>query len=78
MQVTASRQWFYDTGTTIAHWAAAHGFSQDLAYAVISGRLKGTRGDAFRIREKLAEMPPAKARRDVNSPGRDTAPAERS
>jgi gp16 family phage-associated protein len=68
MQVTASRQWFFDTGTTIAHWAAENGFSPDLAYAVISGRVKGTRGEAFRIRKKIAGLAAENANRGEQAP----------
>lgn len=77
MQVTASRQWFFDTGTTIAHWAAENGFSPDLAYRVISGRVKGTRGEAFRIRKKIAGLAAESANSDLqamNSDGRSNEP----
>ena len=52
-----SRKWFSDTGATISVWASAHGFSRDLVYSVLAGRVKGMRGEAFQIRKKLLELP---------------------
>ncbi len=55
-ELTTSRQWFTDTGTTICTWAASHGFSKELVYAVLSGRIRGVRGEAFHVRRKLLEI----------------------
>ena len=55
-ELTTSRQWFTDTGTTICIWAANHGFSKELVYAVLSGRIRGVRGEAFHVRRKLLEI----------------------
>lgn len=55
MQHTPSRQWFTDSKTTIGEWARAHGFAKDLVYGVVSGRLKGNRGSALAIKQKLLE-----------------------
>ena len=56
MQIKPSRQWFTDTKTPIGEWALAHGFSKDLVYGVLSGRIKGTRGSSLSIRKKLLEI----------------------
>jgi gp16 family phage-associated protein len=55
-ELTTSRQWFTDTGTTICTWAASQGFPKELVYAVLSGRIKGVRGEAFHVRRKLLEI----------------------
>lgn len=55
-ELTTSRQWFTDTGTTISAWAESHGFSKELVYAVLSGRIRGVRGEAFYVRRKLLEI----------------------
>lgn len=52
-----SRKWFTETGATISVWASEHGFSRDLVYSVLAGRVKGVRGEAFQIRKKLLELP---------------------
>lgn len=57
INLALSRQWFTDTGATISVWASEHGFSRDLVYSVLAGRVKGMRGEAFKIRKKLLELP---------------------
>lgn len=57
MNLALSRKWFSETGTTISVWASEHGFSKDLVYSVLSGRIRGTRGEAFQIRKKLLALP---------------------
>ena len=56
MQHPPPRQGFTDSKTTIGEWAVAHGFAKDLVYGVVSGRIKGTRGSAFAIKQKLLEV----------------------
>lgn len=55
MATSPTRQWFIERGTTIGDWASRNEFSKDLVYGVLSGRIKGTRGQAYEIRKKLIE-----------------------
>jgi gp16 family phage-associated protein len=48
---------FFLKGISIADWAREHQFSQDLVYAVLSGRSKGTRGESHRIAIALGLKP---------------------
>lgn len=43
------RAWFAGNGITISEWARLHEFQPDLVYGVLSGRLRGRRGQAHRI-----------------------------
>lgn len=63
-----SRQWFTEAGVTISVWASENGFSRDLVYSVLLGRIKGTRGEAFEIRKKLLELAKAQAASAESSP----------
>ena len=36
-------------GVTISGWADEHGFSRETTYAVLSGRIKGVRGEAYQV-----------------------------
>lgn len=49
MSLEAKRAEFYLQGQTIAEWARAHSFRQELVYAVLSGRAKGIRGESHRV-----------------------------
>jgi gp16 family phage-associated protein len=40
---------FVAEGISIAQWARARGFSEVMAYRVLAGKVKGTRGEAHRI-----------------------------
>lgn len=55
MEASPSRQWFIDTGTTIRKWASENAFQKDLVYGVLSGRIKGTRGESYEILQKLLQ-----------------------
>lgn len=44
-----AQQWFVDQGVAVSDWAASHGFSTALVYAVLHGRRKGLRGQSHRI-----------------------------
>ena len=55
MEQSPTRQWFANSGITIGDWAFKNGFPRHMVYAVLSGRLKGTRGNAYAIRMKLIE-----------------------
>lgn len=41
--------WFSDHGVCVADWAAQHGFSAALVYAVMKGKRKCLRGESHRI-----------------------------
>ena len=55
-ELITSKLWFAETGTTICAWAESQGFQKELVYAVLSGRIKGVRGEAFHVRRKLLEI----------------------
>jgi gp16 family phage-associated protein len=40
---------FFDSGESVADWARTHGFSLQLSYSVLSGRLRAKRGKAHEI-----------------------------
>lgn len=74
-ELIASKQWFAETGTTICTWAESQGFQKELVYAVLSGRIKGVRGEAFHVRRKLLELtrtyvPPHDSRANQQLSGR--------
>ena len=49
-------------GISIHEWSAAHGFTPSLVYAVLSGRVRGVRGESFRIAVALGlQVPPQQA-----------------
>lgn len=41
--------WFRQSGVSVVEWAARHGFSPALVYAVMKGRRKCLRGESHRI-----------------------------
>jgi gp16 family phage-associated protein len=43
------REEFAEAGISLAEWARAHNVSYEVTKAVLSGRLKATRGEAHRI-----------------------------
>ena len=47
------REAFKATGVTVAEWAEAGGFRRENVYAVLTGRLKGHRGESHRIAQAL-------------------------
>lgn len=55
---------FFLSGRSIADWARAHQFRQDLVYAVLSGRSKASRGESHKIALELG----LKSRGDILSP----------
>lgn len=46
---TDVRRLFVDNGVSITEWATAHGFRREVVYGVLSGRLRGHRGEAHKI-----------------------------
>lgn len=40
---------FFRKGISIAEWARAYGFNERLTRAVLSGQVKGVRGDSHKI-----------------------------
>lgn len=49
-------------GVTISAWADRRGFSRTMTYAVLSGRVRGLRGEAYEIARALGlVVPPAAA-----------------
>ncbi|WP_082604164.1 hypothetical protein [Acidovorax sp. Root217] len=68
MNFDLSRQWFAERGALISVWASENGFSRDLVYSVLLGRVKGKSGEAFEIRKKLLELAEAQAASAKNSP----------
>lgn len=53
----AARRRFEDWGITIADWAASHGHSRELVYAVLAGRIAAKRGRAHLIAVDLGIKP---------------------
>ncbi|OYT88747.1 MAG: DNA-binding protein [Burkholderiales bacterium PBB3] len=43
------KQWFYLEGLSVADWARSNGFSHQLTYSLLAGRLRAKRGEAHRI-----------------------------
>ena len=68
MNLDLSRQWFAERGALISVWASENGFSRDLVYSVLLGRVKGKSGEAFEIRKKLLELAEAQAASVKDSP----------
>lgn len=56
MHLAVLRQWFAESGVPIRRWAAENGFSEALVYAVLAGRVKGFRGNAYHIRSRLLAL----------------------
>lgn len=55
-----ARAWFDASGMTINEWARANGFEPALVYSMLSGRLRGHRGQAHRVAVALGiKLPPA-------------------
>ncbi|WP_382163745.1 DNA-binding protein [Hydrogenophaga sp. ANAO-22] len=54
-----ARAEFFLSGRSIADWARAHQFRQDLVYAVLSGRSKASRGESHRIAIELGLKTPS-------------------
>lgn len=55
------RSAFAEQGLTIRAWASERGFPPDLVYAVLSGRIKGSRGQSHEIAVSLGLKPVASA-----------------
>lgn len=53
------RRAFEEHGLTVAEWAQAKGFKQDMVYAVLLGRARGLRGEAHKIALALGLKGPA-------------------
>lgn len=49
MTPAEARADFITNGETIRAWASRHGFSEALVYAVLGGRVRGTRGQSHQI-----------------------------
>ncbi len=68
--------WFRRTGTSVADWAAAHGFEPTVVYALLNRRTRGHRGKAHLAAIALGlKSPPdssaASAAREDNQPRSD-------
>lgn len=48
-ELDAVRLRFYAEGLSVADWARTHGFSSQLTYSLLAGRLRAKRGEAHRI-----------------------------
>jgi gp16 family phage-associated protein len=59
--LAAVRSAFDEQGLTIRAWAKERGFPPDLVYAVLSGRIKGCRGQSHQIAVSLGLKPDASA-----------------
>lgn len=57
MRCQAARERLEALGVTIAEWAESRGYSRELAYAVLSGRITGKRGIAHRVAIDLGIKP---------------------
>ena len=49
MTLQEAREAFEARGETIRSWARRHGFKEALVYAVLCGRIRGTRGQSHAI-----------------------------
>lgn len=49
MTPAEARNEFTKSGETIRGWASRHGFREALVYAVLGGRVRGTRGQSHEI-----------------------------
>ena len=61
---------FAEEGVSVAEWAKAHGFNRTAVYRVLSGKVKGTRGESHRIAVALglkAEPPTLRFRPTVDA-----------
>ena len=54
---TEVRQAFDEDGVSLADWAKTNGFAPGVVYAVLSGRVRGTRGEAHRVAVALGLRP---------------------
>lgn len=61
------RAWFVEHGVAIADWARAHQFDRNQVYGVLSGRLRGRRGQAHRIAVLLGLKSPEAVRNDLDA-----------
>jgi len=52
------RQSLIDRGISVRDWSRAHGFSEALVYAILSGRTKGLRGESYQIAVALGLRTP--------------------
>lgn len=55
----AVRYRFFIGGVSVADWARTHGFSSQLTYSLLAGRLRAKRGEAHRIAVALGLKPNA-------------------
>lgn len=54
-----ARRRFFISGESVAEWARERGFSLQLTYAVLNGRLRARRGESHRIAVALGLKPAA-------------------
>ncbi|QHE74546.1 DNA-binding protein [Hydrogenophaga sp. PBL-H3] len=52
-----ARRHFFDKGESVADWARSRGFSVQLTYSVLNGRLRARRGESHRIAVALGLKP---------------------
>lgn len=62
-ELDAVKQKFYSEGLSVADWARSNGFSSQLTYSLLAGRLRARRGEAHRIAVALGLKPAARAQR---------------
>ncbi|TAN08819.1 MAG: DNA-binding protein [Rhodanobacteraceae bacterium] len=69
-----TRELFAARGIVTAEWAKEHGFSPDLVYGVLTGRLRGRRGQAHRIAIALGLKADPRADAHGELPARNREP----
>lgn len=55
------RRRFFQNGESVADWARARGFSVQLTYSILNGRLRARRGQSHRIAVALGLKPECSA-----------------
>jgi len=61
---------FNDEGVTVTQWAHDHGFRRETVYAVLDGRIKGTRGEGHLIAIALGLKNKTKGLNPVSGPSK--------
>jgi gp16 family phage-associated protein len=65
-----ARAWLDLWGVSISEWAELKGFPKEIVYAVLSGRSRGSRGQAYEVAVELGIKP--RPPRDGTSPREET------
>jgi len=59
-----ARAWLEAWGVSVSQWAKVRGFPKEVVYAVLSGRSRGKRGQAYQVAVELGiKAPPAEGDR---------------